>query len=587
MATDAQLLLVMPDPTVRARLRQTLEQEDLRSVSEVKDGRAAIDSLRSGRVDALITDIALDHLDGWRLARLVRSGVFPTREDIPILVVSRAYSERIAEATAKEHEINTFLTLDQAQSQLGQKVRDCLAGSLFQPWRSRLLVIEDYPDTAQLAERVLGKRFEIELAADGEAGLQAWRERRHDLVLLDVMLPKKSGPAVLREILAEHPSQAVVIMTAYERTEHACELMLEGAVDFIAKPFRAEQLRRVCNIAVRRTDYLVSNEQFADYHEALFREKERAQIALESIGDGVICTDREGRIDYMNPAAELITGWPLAEARRQRPEQVTPMRWLHSQTPMPNHPLRQCLRERRTIKRSQPAALRKRDGSELEVTLSTDPIHSRTQDVVGAVLIVHDVSLDKRLARRPLSAIEEKPLVGLISHSEMELRLQRALENARTDGTQHAVCCYIMLEGFQAVNETCGLLAGEALLRQITGHWRNQIRDRDGLSRLGSDDFVLLLEGYRLEDARSLCDGMRQTVEGLDFTWAGQSCPIEVSIGMSPLTAADSVAEVLQAAHRASLASRAGRVPFRSAAPDLAEKSVTASRDDPGDSISR
>src|SRR5690606_4810287 len=109
----------------------------------------------------------------------------------------------------------------------------------------QVLMIEDHADTAQVARRVLRQRFDVEVATDGLSGLDAWKQRRHDLVLLDVMLPGMSGPQVLEAILAIDSHQPVVVMTAYSTIELAEDLMLKGAADFIAKPFRVEQLRRV------------------------------------------------------------------------------------------------------------------------------------------------------------------------------------------------------------------------------------------------------------------------------------------------------------------------------------------------------
>src|SRR3569832_2216618 len=118
--------------------------------------------------------------------------------------------------------------------------------------KPRLLIIEDDPDTAELAHRMLRSRFDIDIATDGNTGLHAWRARRHDLVLLDAMLPKMGGADVLRHILKEDPGQTVVIMTADGSVDRCENLMLRGAADFVPKPFHAHQLRQICEMAVRR-----------------------------------------------------------------------------------------------------------------------------------------------------------------------------------------------------------------------------------------------------------------------------------------------------------------------------------------------
>ena len=231
------------------------------------------------------------------------------------MVVSATYSERIAEATSREYGVNSFLALQQAKD-LDEVVRELLRGQGREMTKPSLLVVEDRPDTARLVERILQKRFSVEVAKDGPSGLDLWRKGHHDLVLLDVMLPGMSGYQVLREILRERPTQAVVIMTAYGTMERSEELMLEGAADFIAKPFEAEQLRRVCEIAVRREDYMVSNEQFAerlralrDSEEAYRRVAEAHQRLLDNLGTVVFELDDGGGLLFLNKAWERLTGY--------------------------------------------------------------------------------------------------------------------------------------------------------------------------------------------------------------------------------------------------------------------------------------
>ncbi|GMQ83980.1 MAG: hypothetical protein BMS9Abin06_0728 [Gammaproteobacteria bacterium] len=259
--TEPDILIVNTDTRDRRQLRQTLEQSGFSKLSEAGTGTAAIETLNQMAIDILITDIPLQDLDGWRLTRLVRSGVLGTASDIPIIIVSTTYSERIAEITAREFGVNRFISFEESY-RLPTVLREIQTGGTALP-RPTLLLIEDHPDTTRLVKRVLEKRFDIETAGDGESGLEAWNAQRHDLVLLDIMLPVKSGEQVLTEILETHPNQAVVVMTAHSSAARASSLLLNGAVDFIAKPFRAEQLRHVCDIAVRREDFIISNEQFS------------------------------------------------------------------------------------------------------------------------------------------------------------------------------------------------------------------------------------------------------------------------------------------------------------------------------------
>ncbi len=262
MANDIHILLVNSDPEIRRTLAGLLSAAGYGLISEADCGLSAVQVLRTTPIELLITDIEVPSLDGWRLTRLVRSGILRCACEIPIIMVAKTWCERIAQTTAREFGVNQVIALEQ-HHRLPEVVRACLQAP-DDVFRNPLaLIVEDNPDTAQVARRVLRNRFEVEIATDGQAGLEAWKERRHNLVLLDIMLPLMSGPEVLASILAIDPNQPVVIMTAFSTVDLAKGLLLNGAADFISKPFRVDQLRRVCELATRREDYLVSNAQFA------------------------------------------------------------------------------------------------------------------------------------------------------------------------------------------------------------------------------------------------------------------------------------------------------------------------------------
>jgi len=306
---EPDILIVNTDAQSRRQLRQMLEQNGFSKLTEAETGTAAIETLDLRAVDILITDIRLQDLDGWRLTRLVRSGVLRTDADIPIIIVSTTYSERIAEITAREFRANRFINFEELY-RLPAVLREIKGGGTAFP-RPTLLLIEDHPDTTQLVKRVLEKRFDIETAADGKSGLESWNARRHDLVLLDIMLPVKSGEQVLAEILEAHPDQAVVVMTAYSSAARASSLLLNGAVDFIAKPFRTEQLRHICDIAVHREDFIVSNEQFSQRLSELQKNEEKYRRLVEALSEDhfFYTCNCDGDFTYLSPSITRVLGY--------------------------------------------------------------------------------------------------------------------------------------------------------------------------------------------------------------------------------------------------------------------------------------
>lgn len=264
----SNILVANNDPFAQQAIKDCLSNAGYAHITLVDSAKKALIALRQHTFDLLILDVDTQDMDGWRLSRLVRCGILNCRTSVPIIIVASTWCQRIAEVTAREYGINYLLPLNHI-NRLSNVVQHLLSEKNSDPLKPRLLVIEDSQDTSDLIQRVLANTFDIDVAADGEAGLMAWKTGRHDLVLLDVMLPTLSGRNILIEIQRTDSTQPVVIMTAHTTIDQAEELMFLGAVDFLPKPFRAEQLRKVCNIAIHRDDYLVSNSQFATHVKSL------------------------------------------------------------------------------------------------------------------------------------------------------------------------------------------------------------------------------------------------------------------------------------------------------------------------------
>jgi len=285
--------------------------------------------------------------------------------------------------------------------------------------------------------------------------------------------------------------------------------------------------------------------------EALSREKERLAVTLESIGDGVITTDVEGRIEYLNPVAEALTGWSSEEAAGLALMQVFVVRDESTQQPLPN-PVRRCLNEQRSVQLSENVLLRHRQGHrEYAIEVTASPIRDHSERVIGAVLALHDVTVLRNMARQMAYQARHDPLTGLINRGEFELRLAQALESARSGHTQHALC-YLDLDQFKIVNDTCGHVAGDELLKQLTTQLQARVRETDTLARLGGDEFGILLEHCPIEEAADTADALRQVVKRFRFAWQDKLFDIGASIGLVPITAeSGSLVDVMSAADSA------------------------------------
>jgi diguanylate cyclase (GGDEF)-like protein/PAS domain S-box-containing protein len=295
------------------------------------------------------------------------------------------------------------------------------------------------------------------------------------------------------------------------------------------------------------------------YEEALFREKESAQITLQSIGDGVITTDSQSNVEYINPVAEELTGWKVDDGSGRGIDEI--FRGFHEETCEPlENPMTVAIRRNRAIKSVRPTLLIRKDGNELYVESTASPIRDGKGNVTGGVLVFHDVSESRELNRRLSYHASHDILTGLVNRREFENRLERALRSAKAREASYAVC-YLDLDQFKIVNDSCGHSAGDALLGQLGALLKSKIRWRDTLARLGGDEFGVLLESCSLDEAMQTAESLRMAISEYRFMWEDRSFRLGVSIGVVPITADnDDVAGLLSAADSACAAAKeAGR----------------------------
>lgn len=278
--------------------------------------------------------------------------------------------------------------------------------------------------------------------------------------------------------------------------------------------------------------------------ERLFEAEERAQVTLHSIGDGVIATDAASRVDFMNPVAESLTGWSTGEARGVPLRQVLRLHDEHNREPIPD-PASRCFRDGPIRVLASHGILMGRDRTEHAVDASAAPIRGRRGDLLGAVLVIRDVSETRRLARQLAHDATHDALTGLVNRSELERRLRAALARTNAHGYCHALC-YMDLDQFKVVNDTAGHTAGDELLKQIAVLLSNMVDERDTLARIGGDELGLLLMDTPLERAESLAQAMVDRIRDHRFDWGGRSYRVGASVGLVPIAPGiESTAQIL------------------------------------------
>lgn len=284
--------------------------------------------------------------------------------------------------------------------------------------------------------------------------------------------------------------------------------------------------------------------------------KERAEVTLKSIADGVITCDAAGCIEYMNPVAETLTGWRLRAVLGQPIEEVLTLVNEHSRELLDN-PIVRCLNEGRAIANYDATLLIDRAGKDVAVQDNTAPIRDDSGQIIGAVMVFHDVSAEGRLSRKLSYQASHDALTGFINRLEFSNVLERAIARARSFGNEQYGLLYIDLDQFKLVNDTFGHTAGDELIRQLSDRIQTCVKTNDTIARLGGDEFAVLLDNVDVERALEIAETLRESIAGFRFEWQQVAHTVQASIGVVAVNAQSaSVGAVMSAADVACFAAK-------------------------------
>lgn len=300
------------------------------------------------------------------------------------------------------------------------------------------------------------------------------------------------------------------------------------------------------------TERKLMERELAEKHELL-------RVTLHSIGDAVITTDAHGRVQWLNPVAERMTGWPNETARDKPLTQVFHIVNELSREPEVS-PVARCLAEDINVGQIDHTLLISRDGTEYGIEDSAAPIRDEHGQVLGVVLVFHDVTEQRRMGHEMNFRATHDELTGLVNRAEFDTRLGRVLDEAHQDGSTHALM-YIDLDQFKLVNDACGHAVGDQLLCQVTSLLQGCVRARDTLARLGGDEFGVILEHCTVNQAHRVAQDICDQMEEFRFIHDGRRFRIGTSIGLVPIDKRwANTALVLQAADTSCYAAKeAGR----------------------------
>jgi diguanylate cyclase (GGDEF)-like protein/PAS domain S-box-containing protein len=422
-----------------------------------------------------------------------------------------------------------------------------------------VLLIED-----DLTDQISFKRFvkrqklayDYDIAGSVAEATEILNSNEYDIILADHAL----GDGTAFDLFSLIPtSTPVIFVTGNGNEETAVKALKLGAADYLTKDVEGEHLKLLPVIIQNVLRNKAAETELIEYRKRLEKlveertadlrleiaermqiefklteEKERAQVTLKSIGDAVITTDNQGLIEFINPIAERLTGWRLYEAIGRPVEQVFQIIDEISRKDL-HCPIELCLAGKKIEYLSANTLLIDRHGKEYCIQDSASPILDTDGRILGVVLVFSDVTEARRLSRELAYQASHDPLTGLVNRREFESRLNRVLSLREAIETPSAFC-YLDLDQFKVINDTCGHTAGDELLKQITLLLQEKVRSRDTLARLGGDEFGVLMEHCRIEQAERVANVLREAVADYRFNWEDKSFRIGVSIGLIEIT---------------------------------------------------
>jgi diguanylate cyclase (GGDEF)-like protein/PAS domain S-box-containing protein len=396
-----------------------------------------------------------------------------------------------------------------------------------------LLIQDDPTDAATVREALVSSTdgpFQVEWVRRCSEGLErlvgAGKQHEHRsngiaAVLVDLFLPDSQGIDTFDRLFKAAPKIPILVVVAAENEEIATLAVQHGAQDFLLKG-------RLDNYWLPKA--LRSMVERAANSDALFEEKERADVTLNSIGDAVMSTDVWCNVTYLNVVAETLTGWSRTEAAGRPLTEVFNIVDAVTREPVLN-PMDLAIRENRTVGLTPNCLLIRRDGVESAIEDSAAPIHDRRGQVTGAVMVFHDVSTARAVSLRMSYLAQHDGLTELPNRIMFGDRLAQAMILAKRRHERLALL-FLDLDHFKHVNDSLGHAIGDRLLQSVAGRLLTCVRSSDTVSRQGGDEFVILLsQVMHAQDAGIAADKILLAL-GEPHHITGHDINITASIGI-------------------------------------------------------
>ena len=360
---------------------------------------------------------------------------------------------------------------------------------------NRILIITADAEDAAILQNVLNKAkdgpFILEWQQNLADALASLKTGCIDAILSDLSLPDSQGIETFDQLFACAPQTPIMTLSEADDEELAIEAVERGAQGYLSKGHFGSYLvpQSLRNIIQRKA-----------VEESVFLEKARAEITLNSISDAVIGTDMAGNVDYLNVAAEAITGWSREDARGRPIAEVMQIISGTTREPLAN-PIESVLLHNQAKFLAAGAILVKRSGSEAAIEDSAAPIHDSSGQIRGAVIVFHDTTAAQAMTMKMAHLAQHDFLTNLPNRVLLNDRIAQAISLAERQGTSLAVL-FLDLDNFKHINDSLGHAVGDQLLQSVTRCLSTCVRNSDTVSRQGGDEFVVLLsEAHDAQDS--------------------------------------------------------------------------------------
>ncbi|OBR45199.1 two-component system response regulator [Aeromonas dhakensis] len=395
----------------------------------------------------------------------------------------------------------------------------------------RILIVDDQPINITILSEIVQELGQVVFALDGVDALEKADNLLPDLILLDIEMQGMSGFDVCQTLKQSPRTKEipVIFISAHSEDKIEHRSLNYGAVDFISRPFSPE----ICRVRVRNHLLIrLQAKSILEKSRQLFAESQRLLVTLKSIGDAVIATDANGHVTFMNPIAEHLTGYRLADALNLPIEKVMILRDADSKQSSLN-PVRVVLKEKRVAGMALNCELENQSTLQCYgVEDSAAPIFDENNELLGVIVVFHDVSEARAMALKMTYLANYDQLTGLPNRVLLHDRLHIACRQSKFNQSKVGVIL-LDIDRFKFVNDSIGHQAGDEILIQLANRVKLLLNTDSTMARFGGDEFIVVYPNVKhLDDVTRLALSIVDEISK-PLVYKGNSYTLSASVGIS------------------------------------------------------